>query len=180
MELQGLVRRAVLEVELAARVPKQARVLRAAAEERGDEGCCVADARRVAGRSRIERTVRHRAGEIAAELALDAGVHMATVLPGRVTGARTLSRQCQEGALVLAGHAEGAVLVLLDTPLARARIRRPFDSARAVVVDHDERRKAVVAELLAFALATRIGEAGCGEHQDAGDEQKRYDDATHL
>jgi hypothetical protein len=100
------------------------------------------------------------------EFALDAGRHEVTVLPGRVAGARALTRQGHERALVLALDAERAVLVLLHAPLARARVGRPLVPTRALVGHDDLRGEAVVALLLRLAFPSWIGEPRCGENQD--------------
>src|SRR5947199_10225548 len=95
MEQQGLVRRAVLEVELAARVAERARE-GAAAEERRDERTGVTDARGIAGRVRVERAAGDGAREIAAELSFDPGRHEVAVLAYGVTRARALAGQRDE------------------------------------------------------------------------------------
>src|ERR671937_2084289 len=71
VERQRLVRRAVLEVELAAGKALRARE-RPAREERRDERRCIADARRVTRGGRVERPARDRSAQVAAELPGDA------------------------------------------------------------------------------------------------------------
>src|SRR5439155_19312312 len=114
VELEGLVRRAVFEVELAAGVPERARELGGPAEERRDEDRRIPDAGGVADRARIERAARDRASQVAAELTLDGCIDEMSVLADRVTGARALAGRGQEGAVVLAADAERSVLVRLD------------------------------------------------------------------
>src|SRR5512133_1602167 len=105
MEDERLVGRAVLEVELAAGEALRARE-RAAREERRNERCRVADTGGVARRVRVVGAAGHGPAQVAAELAMDAGVHQMTVLAGRVARARALACKRHEGALVRARDAE--------------------------------------------------------------------------
>src|SRR5512133_2459287 len=81
MEDERLVRRPVLEVELAAGEAQRAREL-AAREERRDERGRVADAGGVARRIRVERPAGNRPAQIAPELAVDSGLDEMPVLAG--------------------------------------------------------------------------------------------------
>src|SRR5205085_3116316 len=97
------VLRGVLEVELAPGEALRARELRARAEERRDEGGGVAATRGVTGRVRVVRATGDRAGQVAAELALDARRHHGAVLALRIALAGARAGQRDERALVLPG-----------------------------------------------------------------------------
>src|SRR5207248_2497745 len=174
----------VVEAEATAGVAVVARALRRRPEEGGDEVTARALGR--AGGRRVEGAARDRALQVAVQPAGLARLERRAVLAapddaGTRVGARALTRQRDEVALILTADGVGAVVIEPHLVDAAQRVSRPRTEIAAVIRRGDvEDELAALGIWLVLVAVPRVGETDRRQRKRSDDQYGKNQPTLHV